>query len=52
MRMEFAILFLILALVTSISAQTKTKEIRDIYLTPPAPTGCGLIRIANGTGST
>src|SRR6266496_764371 len=25
---------------------------RDIYLTPPAPTGCGLIKVANGAGST
>jgi hypothetical protein len=25
---------------------------RDIYLTPPGPTGCGLVRIANGAGST
>ena len=31
MRMEFAILFLILALVTSVSAQTKTKEIDIPY---------------------
>jgi hypothetical protein len=24
---------------------------RDIYLTPPGPTGCGLTNLANGTGS-
>jgi pimeloyl-ACP methyl ester carboxylesterase len=24
---------------------------RDIYLTPPGPTGCALINLANGTGS-
>jgi YVTN family beta-propeller protein len=29
-----------------------SKSHRDIYLTPPGPTGRGLIRIANGAGST
>jgi len=33
-------------------AQTTSRLFRDIYLTPPGPTGCVLIKIANGAGST
>jgi 2-deoxy-D-gluconate 3-dehydrogenase len=31
---------------------TKSMAIRGIYLTPPDTTGCGLIKVANGTGPT
>ena len=31
---------------------TAIKEDRGIYLTPPGTTGCGLTKVANGTGST
>ena len=36
---------------TSTQAQVVSSASRDIYLTPPDPTGCGLVKTANGTGS-
>ena len=41
---------LMLRLVANQRPESKTH--RDIYLTPPGPTGRGLIKIANGAGST
>jgi hypothetical protein len=35
-----------------IQAHGASTRLRDLYLTPPGPTGRGLIKIANGAGST
>ncbi len=37
---------------TPLMIASPTIAIRDIYLTPPSATGCGLIRVAKGAGPT
>ena len=37
---------------TATEGLTASISVRDIYLTPPAPMGSGLIKVTNGAGST